>query len=79
MNELIFQSFFIAVITGLIFAVFKYKKRFSYLTLCLLIGAIIASLATLVYQTMSFWYALIVILGLSFATAVLLAKRQEAK
>lgn len=44
-----------------------------------LLGSSTAFLAMLVSQTMSIWYALLVILGLSFATAVLLAKQQEAK
>ncbi|WP_025783502.1 hypothetical protein [Sporosarcina sp. D27] len=79
MDKLLYLSFLIAMIAGIIFVVFKYKKRHFYLTLCLLIGSVIAFLAILAHQTMSFWYALIVILGLSFATAVLLAKQQEAK
>ncbi|MGN7408490.1 hypothetical protein [Sporosarcina sp. SAFN-010] len=45
----------------------------------ILLGTSTAFLAMLVSRMMSFWYALIVILGLSFATAVLLAKQQEAK
>ncbi|MBD7908395.1 hypothetical protein [Sporosarcina gallistercoris] len=44
-----------------------------------LLGTSTAFLAMLVSQTMSLWYALLVILGLSFATAVLLSKQQEAK
>ncbi|MGG0644522.1 hypothetical protein ABE021_11335 [Sporosarcina gallistercoris] len=45
----------------------------------ILLGSSTAFLAMLVSQTMSIWYALLVILGLSFATAVLLVKQQEAK
>ncbi|WP_039043044.1 hypothetical protein [Sporosarcina sp. ZBG7A] len=48
-------------------------------TWIVLLGTSTAFLAMLVSQMMSFWYALLVILGLSFATAVLLAKQQEAK
>ena len=47
-------------------------------TWIVLLGTSTAFLAMLVSQTMSFWYALLVIVGLSFATAVLLVKRQES-
>ncbi|WP_432355786.1 hypothetical protein [Sporosarcina sp. A2] len=43
-----------------------------------LLGTSTAFLAMLVSQTVSFWYALLVILGLSFATAVLLTKQQAS-
>lgn len=44
-----------------------------------LLGTFTAFLALLISQTMSFWYALLVMLGLSFAMAVLLAKYQESQ
>ncbi|WOV82945.1 hypothetical protein PGH26_08310 [Sporosarcina jeotgali] len=78
MASLIYTSLTIAVIAGIVFVVFKIKKTTSNLTLYLFISTVIATLAALAYQMMSLWHALLVILGLSFATAVLLAKRQEA-
>ncbi|REB07168.1 hypothetical protein DVB69_09950 [Sporosarcina sp. BI001-red] len=44
-----------------------------------LLGTSTAFLAMLVSKTMSLWYAMLVILAMSFAMAVLLAKRYEAK
>lgn len=43
------------------------------------LGTCTAFLALFVSQMLSFWHALIIIFGLSFASAVLLAKQQEAK
>lgn len=51
----------------------------STVTWIVLLATSVAFLAMLISQTMSIWYALLVILGLSFATAVLLAKQQESK
>lgn len=67
------------IVYGVIFWLVRSSRLPSISTWIVLLSISTAFLAMLVSQTMSLWYALLVILGLSFATAVLLAKRQEAK
>ncbi|WJY28168.1 hypothetical protein [Sporosarcina trichiuri] len=63
---------------GLIYYLIRIN-RLPLITLWIvLLATSTAFLAMLVAQTMSICYALLVIIGLSFATAVLLAKRQES-
>ena len=66
------------IVYGVVFWLVRSSRLPSIATWIVLLSISTAFLAMLVSQTMSLWYALLVILGLSFATAVLLAKRQEA-
>ncbi|MCM3758097.1 hypothetical protein M3197_11540 [Sporosarcina aquimarina] len=75
-----FVLLIIALITyAAVFLLVRFGRVSSITYWIILLGTSTAFLAMLVSKTMSFWYALLVILGMSFATAVLLAKQQEAK
>ncbi|GEM_PF-6228817 len=62
--------------TGIVFWLIRTGRLPSIALWIVLLGTSTAFLAMLVSQTMSFWYAILVMAGLSLATAVLLAKRQ---
>lgn len=65
------------IISSVIFGLIRIRYLPKFTLWIMLLATSTAFLAMLVAQTMSIWYALLVILALSFATAVLLAKRQE--
>ncbi|GKV68794.1 hypothetical protein NCCP2716_12920 [Sporosarcina sp. NCCP-2716] len=76
MTPYLFLLLLTLLVAGVVFW-FVRTDRLPTITLWIvLLGASTAFLAMLVAQTMSVWYALLVIIGLSLATAVLLAKRQ---
>lgn len=71
---------FLILIVVAISAVFILSSKLpKYSMLIVIFGSVISFLAILTSQTMSLVYALLLILGLSFATAVLLSKMLEAE
>ena len=70
----------LALITyGVVYYFIHTKRLPAVASWIVLLGTSTAFLAMLVSQKMSIWYALLVLIGLSFATAVLLAKRQDSQ
>lgn len=68
------------IISIAVSAVFFFSGKLPKYTIWIvLLGSTISFVGVLASQMMSFMYALLFIFGLSFATAILLAKKQEAE